>query len=797
MALPGESALSLTLQWSYAGSWGVWEGVRELVQNWHDGALSSCSDSGEALVYRQQGRLEDEGKEEGCGEKLLVQRSLDGATVASLSYDADKEELLLVNRGVGLGRTVLLLGYSAKASHKDVAGQFGEGMKVGTLALLRSGTTVSMSTRAEHWRFAIAEDERFHQRVLTVFISPRSSTVAAVGGDAGDCGELDEGDTITRLGGLPAAKWAELRKRFLFLSPVESDACVETMDGRLLLSREHAGQLFVKGIWITNLSGDGLYSGVDLADLRLDRDRRAVMHMSDIEHRVSAMWARAIVVRPDLTERFLSLMSRPDAPVEVRHADFYLKNESKAVDHIVSAFFRRHGDSALPLLNSSDASTLRSVQSKLDRKLVLCNAGLMALLQSSSRVSSVDALLAAAAEAERRRVPASELTDSERASVKHTLALLAVVADGGVLPSMTDVWDVPADSAAVRAGEYRLQLSRFALSADWAHARSPFAVCDDGSGACCCAATLLAVSALPAVAQLLADGSAAAVAAGGSLWRWPDVRSAELALMSSLAAAACGRVPPPCEAAHGGGGGGLGEEERTVYERRLEAAQEQLARVGEQMEADKREQMAELEKLRSEVRSLEKEAIAADVREMNEEHRREEAVRVAEEALRAEFAASIARQREHVAESRRAAEARSVAAARTLKWTQRRLAEVEQLAAAGAESAAARLAATELRLQRCQRLLIVRAEQLALLRERGSSGGDGDGDAKLDELVAEVTALATELEGDKLCCVCMDAPISCLLLPCRHRCLCDACAAAVHRCPLCRTDIEERMTIYE
>ena len=69
-----------------------------------------------------------------------------GRSVATVLYDASKQRLTLVNRGVGLQRRVLLLGTSQKISAEAI-GQFGEGMKVGTLALIREGRQVEMATR--------------------------------------------------------------------------------------------------------------------------------------------------------------------------------------------------------------------------------------------------------------------------------------------------------------------------------------------------------------------------------------------------------------------------------------------------------------------------------------------------------------------------------------------------------------------------------------------------------------------------------------------------------------------------
>ncbi|RMX55759.1 hypothetical protein pdam_00015518, partial [Pocillopora damicornis] len=67
-------------------------------------------------------------------------------------------------------RKVLLLGFSKKASNKEVIGQFGEGLKVGALALVREGRVVTMKTGKERWRFGLSHDETFDEEVLTVFV---------------------------------------------------------------------------------------------------------------------------------------------------------------------------------------------------------------------------------------------------------------------------------------------------------------------------------------------------------------------------------------------------------------------------------------------------------------------------------------------------------------------------------------------------------------------------------------------------------------------------------------------------
>jgi len=45
MDTTGGNEIQLSITKNYASHWDTWEGVREMVQNWHDGLLSSNSSS--------------------------------------------------------------------------------------------------------------------------------------------------------------------------------------------------------------------------------------------------------------------------------------------------------------------------------------------------------------------------------------------------------------------------------------------------------------------------------------------------------------------------------------------------------------------------------------------------------------------------------------------------------------------------------------------------------------------------------------------------------------------------------
>ena len=54
------------------------------------------------------------------------------------------------------------------------------------------------------------------------------------------------------------------------------------------------------------------------------------------------------------------------------------------------------------------------------------------------------------------------------------------------------------------------------------------------------------------------------------------------------------------------------------------------------------------------------------------------------------------------------------------------------------------------------------------------------------------------MEEEKLCVVCREAQKGVLLMPCRHLCLCKDCGYRVElkRCPLCREEISERISVF-
>ncbi|KAL9244983.1 hypothetical protein vseg_018694 [Gypsophila vaccaria] len=65
--------------------------------------------------------------------------------------------------------------------------------------------------------------------------------------------------------------------------------------------------------------------------------------------------------------------------------------------------------------------------------------------------------------------------------------------------------------------------------------------------------------------------------------------------------------------------------------------------------------------------------------------------------------------------------------------------------------------------------------------------------ARMQEMKEKEKKLANGDTNSHLCKVCYESPTAAILLPCRHFCLCKPCSLACSECPICRTNIADRI----
>jgi hypothetical protein len=307
--------------------------------------------------------LDDDRWNAAAGIREFLQNGRDAAIEqnAPLTVIHRDDRLIIENEGATLTRDALLLGRSTKRERQDVlAGKWGEGMKLGALALVRAGHPVLIRNGSEVWTPSIEASEKFAGCNVLVF------TVAS--------GRQDRNRVRVEIGGVDAEVWQVLKEHYLFLRKSVGDV-VETKTGSLLLGEKQKGAVYVKGILVQR--HHELEYGYNLKTAELDRDRRMVESW-DLKMRVRDVWFNALSTRPDLIDNFTKMLDAGATDVEGVD-DWNVSGLSAEVRAAVAALFqKRHGESAIPVGTLADSKDIEH----LGKKGIIVKKPLQVILES-------------------------------------------------------------------------------------------------------------------------------------------------------------------------------------------------------------------------------------------------------------------------------------------------------------------------------------------------------------------------------------------------------------------------------
>ena len=316
---------------SYRPTWAAWEGLRELIQNYLDARTQSFGEG-------------------------------------SVTYDRTKRSILIKNEGVTLRPEDLLLGHTSKADRSDLIGKFGEGLKIGALALVRAGHSVVIETGAEVWRPAIVESSMVKgSKVLAMMISPRGAY---------------HNDVAVTVSGVSPEAWAEVRSRVLTLDkPSECEAVSAGYRGRLLLAPRYKGRIYVKGIYVC--TGKSAF-GYDFSNAETDIDRKMV---SGVEYYVANMLCN--VSEETVLTKIVSLI---ESGGEESNALEYYSPSTALCAAAVNKFVHDYGTDAVPC----DSTAQSAEVGHLGKRGIVVSKCMMKLLASALGVEKLKADLATA-----------------------------------------------------------------------------------------------------------------------------------------------------------------------------------------------------------------------------------------------------------------------------------------------------------------------------------------------------------------------------------------------------------------
>lgn len=292
--------IPLTIEDDYCQDWGLFEGIREFMQNARDATRTGCTFD---AVYLQD-----------CN---TVRVKTIGATLIHKS---------------------LLMGSSTKRDRTDMLGNKGEGYKIGSLALLRLQKGVKIRTGSELWVPTIEFSKKFKSNILTFDITG---------------GRKEVNEIVVDVTGVTQDEWDSIKHKFLFIDD-QGETIVESPVGSVIMNG--AGCVFVDGIEVCQI--DKLRHGYNFRpnDVKLDRDRRLVEHWE--AHTLTAKIWEALYMRA--TREYcdqVDAMLADDVP-DVEHFRYDWCVGMNTRKKVADRFKEKFGEAAIPVRTSSEAREL-------------------------------------------------------------------------------------------------------------------------------------------------------------------------------------------------------------------------------------------------------------------------------------------------------------------------------------------------------------------------------------------------------------------------------------------------------
>lgn len=299
------SKYELSIKASYISNWGMYPAIREFVQNSRDAEIQFGAPM--TVKFSESTRK---------GNKVGV--------------------LIISNQGCLLPKESLLLGHTTKADDTRTIGQWGEGYKLASLALLRLGLDIKIRNGSEVWIPSIERSEKYNADVLVFHVTG---------------GHKHQERIQFEVSGIDQSDWDDIKRKFLFIS--EYPESIKVSGGHVLTSPNYQGQIFVKGMFVAQTK---CLFGYDFNEADIDRDRRMI---SDLNEKTSSLLASA-VNEGHLASKVFELMQ--DGSDEVSYlSSWRLDNNGRKA---IAQEFQRNNPGAIPVERDDQVKELESYGKK-------------------------------------------------------------------------------------------------------------------------------------------------------------------------------------------------------------------------------------------------------------------------------------------------------------------------------------------------------------------------------------------------------------------------------------------------
>ena len=142
--------LNMWIAENYCSHWGIKEGLREFLQNQFDGMIIKVGNKNNICVERNENDFD-------FFEKNQKEK------IGGINYISSKEMISIWNKGIIRQGDFLFGSSKEEIKNKDIIGRFGEGMKLGILALSRLNKNVTIFSHDKVYNFFFEKDNNFIQ----------------------------------------------------------------------------------------------------------------------------------------------------------------------------------------------------------------------------------------------------------------------------------------------------------------------------------------------------------------------------------------------------------------------------------------------------------------------------------------------------------------------------------------------------------------------------------------------------------------------------------------------------------
>lgn len=332
----------LSISTDYVPDWGIIEAFRELFQNALDNEI-----------------INPENK-------------------MGFNYDSGKGVVTISNKTSQLSPESLLLGCSTKATDKNTIGKHGEGYKLAFMVLLRNGKEIKVFNYGarETWDVKLVKSKRYNGKLITTVFVEKNAIWK----------KTPDNNLYIEVSGVTPEEYQSIQQRNLHIRDTACDKFNVPGYGDIILDSEEAGNIYVKGLFVTKI--DQLQYGYDFEPktLSLDRDRKLVDSFN-VSWETSRLWKYAASKDTERKADFLKMFNNNALDLRWIENTSIAEENTEPYDAIANDFLEKYGDKAVPVMSNTEYEL---VSKHSEYKPVIVAERVATALKHSSIIKEVD-----------------------------------------------------------------------------------------------------------------------------------------------------------------------------------------------------------------------------------------------------------------------------------------------------------------------------------------------------------------------------------------------------------------------